>query len=417
MRYLMIVPVPFRPVDGGAAVESAFATHLRELLASLAPRVTSIEVLAPALPPDPQATAASALAILRPDVDRIAFTAAHPVRRGRLATLLGLPGLIARVWRAVGRAGWVHAGPSPLFLPFENVGLLIGWLRRRVTVYVTDIDHRGSARMNLATGTWSRAVVRRRRLLHEPWTALQHHLARMLCSTVFLKGQAMVRDYGRGRPHVHYILDCAHTADLLLPPARLAAKAANQRQRRRLRACYFGRLVPFKGVDRMLRAVRAARDAGADVTFDVFGAGDEQARLAALAAELRLGDVVAFHGARPYGPAFFAELADLDLLLAAPLSEDTPRSAIDAQALGMGVLAFDTYYYAELAQQGAGVATAPWPDDAALGRQLAALAADRERLVDLGARGVAFAAANTQESWLRRRASWTPGITATAGSP
>ena len=75
MRYLMIVPVPFRPVDGGAAVESAFATHLRELLASLAPRVTSIEVLAPALPPDPQATAASALAILRPDVDRIAFTA------------------------------------------------------------------------------------------------------------------------------------------------------------------------------------------------------------------------------------------------------------------------------------------------------------------------------------------------------
>jgi glycosyltransferase involved in cell wall biosynthesis len=175
--------------------------------------------------------------------------------------------------------------------------------------------------------------------------------------------------------------------------------------------------VPFKGVDRMLRAVRAARDAGADVTFDVFGAGDEQARLAALAAELRLGDVVAFHGARPYGPAFFAELADLDLLLAAPLSEDTPRSAIDAQALGMGVLAFDTYYYAELAQQGAGVATAPWPDDAALGRQLAALAADRERLVDLGARGVAFAAANTQESWLRRRASWTPGITATAGSP
>jgi hypothetical protein len=257
MRYLMIVPVPFRPVDGGAAVESAFATHLRELLASLAPRVTSIEVLAPTLPPDPQATAASALAILRPDVDRIAFTAAYPVRRGRLAALLGLPGLIARVWRAVGRAGWVHAGPSPLFLPFENVGLLIGWLRRRVTVYVTDIDHRGSARMNLATGTWSRAVVWRRRLLHEPWTALQHHLARLLCSTVFLKGQAMVRDYGRGRPHVHYILDCAHTADLLLPPARLAAKAANQRQRRRLRACYFGRLVPFKGVDRRLRAVRA----------------------------------------------------------------------------------------------------------------------------------------------------------------
>lgn len=417
MRYLMIVPVPFRPVDGGAAVESAFALHLQELLASLAPRVTSIEVMAPTMDAAAHAAAGGSLATLRPDVDRITFTAAFPFARGRVAAMLGLPALAARLWRAVGRSGWVHAGGSPLFQPFENVGLLIGWLRRRVTVYVADIDHRASARMNLATGAWSRGVVRRRRLLHDPWTALQHHLARLLCSAVFLKGQAMVRDYGKGRPHVRYILDCAHSADLLLPPDRLAAKAADQRGRRSVRACYFGRLVAYKGVDRMMRAVRAARDLGADVTFDVYGAGEESERLRALAAELRLADAVRFHGARPYGAGFFGELAGLDLLLAAPLREDTPRSAIDAQALGMGVLAFDTYYYAELAQQGAGVATAPWPDHAALGRQLAGLADDRERLVDLGARGVAFAAANTQESWLRRRAAWTPGITAAAGSP
>jgi glycosyltransferase involved in cell wall biosynthesis len=162
----------------------------------------------------------------------------------------------------------------------------------------------------------------------------------------------------------------------------------------------------------MLRAVRSARDLGADVTFDVFGGGEEEPALRRLAGELGLGDAARFHGSRPYGPGFFAELADYDLLLAAPLREDTPRSAIDAQALGIGVLAFDTYYYEELAAQGAGVVTTPWPDPDAMAKALVALAGDRRRLVDLGERGVAFAAANTQESWLRRRAAWTPGVAA-----
>lgn len=416
MRYLLVVPVPFFPRESGAAVESAFAQHLKELLASLAPNVSAIEVFAPTMSAAQHDAARASLATLDPARDRIVFTPAYAHGRGRKAALLGLPKLVAGLWRAVGRARWVHAGPSPLFEPFENLGLLLGALRGRTTIYVTDIDQRGSVRMNRATGAWSRGVCLRRRLLHEPWQALQHHLARLACSTLFLKGRAMTRDYGRGRPHVHCILDAAHAADMVLAPTALAAKAADQRGRRSVRACYFGRLVPYKGVDRMLRAVRAARDLGADATFDVFGGGEDLERLRALALELGLGDAARFHGARPYGPAFFAELAACDVLLAAPLREDTPRSAIDAQALGIGVLAFDTYYYADLAAERAGVVTVPWPDHDAMARQLVALAADRERLVDLGARGVAFAAANTQESWLARRAAWTPGIAAPARS-
>ncbi|MBM3961906.1 MAG: glycosyltransferase [Planctomycetes bacterium] len=412
MRYLMVVPVPFFALDDGAAIESAFAKHLKELLDSLAPTVTELEVFAPAMSAAQRETAKASLATLRPATDRIHFTAAYPHGRGRAAALLGLPGLVGRLWRAIGRTAWVHAGASPLFAPFENVALALGCLRRRHTIYVIDIDHRASVRMKRATGAWSRGVCLRRRLIHDPWQALQHHLARIFCSTLFLKGKAMVRDYGRGRPHVHHILDCAHSADMLLTPSALAAKGDAQRRRGGLRACYFGRLVAYKGVDRMLRAVRQARDLGADVTFDVYGDGEEFGRLQGLAGELGLAGVARFHGARPYGPAFFQELAGLDLLLAAPLHEDTPRSAIDAQALGIGVLSFDTYYYADLASDGAGVVTVPWPDHDAMSSALVALAADRERIVDLGVCGVAFASANTQERWLARRAAWTPGIAA-----
>lgn len=411
MRYLLILPVPFFPVNGGrAAVESAFALHLEQLLASLAPAVTAIEVLAPAMGAAEHERLKGSLRTLDAATDRISFTAAFPLGRGRLGHLLGMPRLAWRIWCAVGRARWVHAGPSQLFFPFENVGLLVGWLRWRDTVYVVDIDHRESARMNLATGTWSRGVYLRRRYLHDAWFALQHHVARMLCSTLFLKGKALVADFGRGRPHVHQILDCAHSGDMVLGAPAQAKKLEALAAGRGLRACYFGRLVAYKGVDRMLRAVHAARAAGTDVTFDVYGGGDALDALRTLAAQLGLDTAVRFHGSRPYGPEFFAELQGFDVLLAAPLSEDTPRSAIDAQALGIAVLAFATYYYRDLAADGAGVTVVPWPDVDAMARAMARLATDRSQLADLARRGIAFAAANTQEEWLRRRASWTPGI-------
>jgi glycosyltransferase involved in cell wall biosynthesis len=411
MRYLLVLPVPFFPLDGGrAAVESAFALHLQELLASLGPKVTAIDVLAPAMDAARYEAAQGSLQVLDAAADRIAFAPAFPLGRGRLAHLLGLPRLLARIWRAVGRARFVHAGPSQLFTPFENLALAIGWLRRRKTVYVVDIDHRQSARMNLATGAWSRGVAFRRRHLHDRWFALQHHLARWSCSTLFLKGRALVRDFGRGRGHVHQILDCAHSAELVLPAQAQEEKCRRLAAGHGLRACYFGRLVAYKGIDRMLRAVHAARARGAQVTFDVFGDGDQLGTLRALATELQLDAAVRFLGSRPYGPEFFAELAGYDVLLAAPLSEDTPRSAIDAQALGIAVLAFDTYYYRDLAEQGAGVAVVPWPDTDALGDAMVQLAADRVRLVELARASFAFAAANTQEVWLRRRAGWTPGV-------
>jgi glycosyltransferase involved in cell wall biosynthesis len=60
---------------------------------------------------------------------------------------------------------------------------------------------------------------------------------------------------------------------------------------RQLRLVTAGRLIPRKGVDRLLRAVAAARAAGAAVKLTVIGAGEEDARLRLLAAELGLGDV------------------------------------------------------------------------------------------------------------------------------
>jgi glycosyltransferase involved in cell wall biosynthesis len=408
-RYLIVVPVAFVPVaDGRAAIESAFAEHLKLLLDSLAPAVQQIEVIAPLLP---AASDTTGMCVLDPRDDRIRFVAAYPNSIGRVAYWLALPRLMARVWQAVGRARFVHAGPSTFYRPLENFALLFGWLRRRTTIYVTDIDQRQSPRMCYQTEQWSFGVYVRARFLHQKWENLQHHIARWICSMMLLKGRALVRDFGRGKSKVHYILDSAYSREMILATERQAARWIRiDDASRPMRACYFGRLVTYKGIDRMLQAIAAAREAGADVTLDLYGGGDQEAELRSLAGSLGLQDAVRFHGVRTYGLEFFRELDDYDVLLAAPLSEDTPRSALDAQALGMPILAFDTYYYRELAEFGAGVCVVAWPDVAALAEQMVRLFRDRSALVALGQRGIVFAAQNTQESWLERRAVWTLAV-------
>jgi glycosyltransferase involved in cell wall biosynthesis len=163
-------------------------------------------------------------------------------------------------------------------------------------------------------------------------------------------------------------------------------------------------------------AVAQARRNGAEVTFDIFGFGDRETALREQVQRLQLQGAVTFHGPKPYGSKLFAELEPFDLMLAAMLAQDTPRSAIDAQAAGMGVLAFDTYYYRELQELGSGVELVPWPDVAAMASALGRLAADRDRVVAMSRRAVEFARRNSQDDWLRRRAGWTFGTAPESGS-
>jgi glycosyltransferase involved in cell wall biosynthesis len=78
----------------------------------------------------------------------------------------------------------------------------------------------------------------------------------------------------------------------------------------------------------------------------------------------------------PFGAEFFATLYRFHLLLAAPLRENTPRSVLDAMAAGIPYLAYDTYYYDQLLESGAGVVVL-WLDEAAMTSALIRLDAGR----------------------------------------
>ena len=407
--YLLVVPVPHYALgDSTAATESAFALHLRMFKDSLRESFDTITVAGPAMSPGQFEHVAAAWSPLRADADGIRFVCLYSASYSTLRRSLATPAIAWQLWKLTKTTRVVHTGLSELFTPMEFIALVLGWLRRRVLVFVADIDWHESARMNLVTKTWSRGAYLRRVHIHDRWKSLQTRLARRFVDVVMLKGRDLVKQFGGGAPNVHLILDSAHSRDMLITKAELLDRFTRRDQLDgQFKLVYFGRLTRYKGIAHMLHAVAGARRLGMGVTFDIFGSGEQDDELRALTTELDLNGAARFNGPRPYGLNFLRELSDFDLMLAAPLSEDTPRSAIDAQARGIPVLAYDTYYYRDLVAEGAGVVCTPWNDIDGMTRKIVELNADPAELQRLTHLAVRFATLNTQEFWLARRAEWT----------
>ena len=409
--YLMVVPVRIHRVGPDTiATEGAFCEHLRALRRALAPRFTHLTVAAPSMPSAEYERGRAHLGRIDEEREGIRFVALQPGDTGRFGFWWRhAPSVLRRLWREVRRAELVHAGTShDVYRPIEFSALVLAHLSGRKTICVVDIDLREEARMNHLTGRWSTKSLLLCRLLYDPLRNLQLHGAARRCSLVLLKGRRMCRDYGRGREQVKYILESAYSAEQLIPPAALERKRqALADPAQPLELVYFGRLAGYKGVDRCLRAVAlAVRQSRTPIRFTIIGDGEEAEGLRRLRTELGLEQEVEFLGAQPFGPQLFDALYPRHLLLAAPLSEDTPRSALDAMACGIPILAFDTEYYSSLAESGA-VDLVPWPSVEALAARIVHHAEHKQDLVPLALAGIEFARANTQETWLQKRAQWT----------
>ena len=302
----------------------------------------------------------------------------------------------------------VHSGTSPrISRPFEISSLLFGRLLNKTIVGVQDIDQRRQAELMYRSGNWSLSSSLKCRLVHDPIREAQKRVAARISTLMLMKGARMVRDY-RG-PNVREFLDAAHGEAHIISDAALEVKLTTLRDPDGpLELVYFGRLTAYKGVDRCLRAVkRALRFGAGPIRFRIIGSGPEAAALAVLARELGIEHLVEFTGAVSFGSDLFERLYRGHLMLAAPLSEDTPRSALDAMAAGLPLLAYDLEYYDTLAKRSGAVITVPWDCVDALARRVAEASRDKTTLEPLVASAVSFARSNTQSIWLKRRLAWT----------
>jgi len=153
---------------------------------------------------------------------------------------------------------------------------------------------------------------------------------------------------------------------------------------------YVGRLKRYKGVEYAVRAVAAARAAGADVALDIAGKGDDRARLEALVRSLGAGDAVRFLG-------FVSDEEKRRLLRTAwGVVFPSPKEGwgitnVEAAACGTPAVASDSPGLRESVRDGETGYLVPHGDVPALTARLRTLAGDREVVERLGRGGRRFA--------------------------
>ncbi|MFW5875160.1 MAG: glycosyltransferase [Myxococcota bacterium] len=411
MDYLIAVEAVCRPLGAGRfAVESAFLEHLRLLRDKLGSRFSRMVLVAPVDGHSAGAPLAGHLAEVDEAEEGISLLPLHVAGRPPMRFWRDAVSFWPRVRQAVREAAVVHGAlSSDLYRPAMALVNLAVVLEDTPALFVVDIDHRRDAWMLWKSGLWSLRSFLVTRLLHDPFRHAQVKLAARRGDLVLIKSPHMVADVGRGAPNVRDFYDPVHASEHVLDAERMAARARwLRRAEGPLELLYFGRLVPYKGVDRTLRALHQARaKAGEVVRLHILGEGEERARLEGLVRRWGLEDAVTFEPSVPYGAPLFERMDRADAMVATPLSEDTPRAAFDAMARGLPILAFGNRYYQDLERDSGAVRTVPWPNVEALADAIVRLQRDREPLADMAEKGVAFARRHTQDAWLDRRIAWT----------
>ena len=409
LNYLMVLPVGFFSLsDGTCACESAFSEHLQLLKEQIGEAYSCITIVAPEKKLSSYGSTKQYMSELSLEHDSIEFISAFPedVSRKTFPLFYFFP-VFFKLFKLVRRSTVVHAGPSDdVFKPFEIIGILLAVLMGKKSIFVVDIDHRKSVEMAFATGEVSRKSYYLQKYIYGPFMTLQIRFASRFCDLALLKSRSLAQAHlNPGRDNVKNFYDAAHSEEYILNDESLLEKQKAFVERDELRVCYFGRITAYKGIIDMLDSIKLAVDSGHKIHFSIIGIGDQLDEIIEYVAMLGLNEYIEIPGPLPYGPVLFSRLAQEDVLLAAPLLEDTPRNVFDAMAAGLLTIAYDTYYYEDLSESGA-VYTVPWRDKKAFAEKICDMASHKTNYVDAISQGRSFAKANTQDIWLKRRADW-----------
>ena len=150
------------------------------------------------------------------------------------------------------------------------------------------------------------------------------------------------------------------------------------------RLAIVGRLIPIKGHEVLLEALRLARDDVPELTLEIAGDGPLDSKLRATVTRLGLAERVTFLG-RVAPPAPVYERAEI--VIASSFGEGFGMVALEAMERGRAVIASDVGGLPEIVAAGETGLVVPSGDPASLARAIVELARDPQRTAALGAAG------------------------------
>lgn len=410
MNYLMALQVRYFPTeDDEILIESAFWNHILMLKNELSFHDINLSIAAiPVDAKEAKSYGKSWIKVSPKDagVRVISLSgSALPNSMSKLKKILSTISIYKHISRLTRNYDVIHTGLSyDLYLPTSFFSAIAAVANKRYLIYVVDIDFRKSTKMRYINGEWSFRKYLTNRLIFDPIKLFQLNFSTKHAELSLLKGRKFASDYKQKGKNVHPFFDTAHNKKDIDLISTLTRPEKNSNQ---LSLVYFGRAVKYKGIQDAINAIQIIKETSTNhVTLSIIGDGPYLGTLKNIVHESHLEDLVRFFPSIPYGKALFSKLMEFDYLIALPHSQDTPRSAFDAMACGLPIVAYDTYYYKELGESGA-VLLSPWRDTEELANLLIDLSKNKSNQKILSEKARKYALDNTQDSWLKRRVSLT----------
>ncbi len=190
-------------------------------------------------------------------------------------------------------------------------------------------------------------------------------------------------------PHVkapglaHKIYDLQIGADKYLSQEQMELKTREVLEKPTIRVCYAGRALNQKAPLQWIRAIKHARDLGAPIVGTWLGDGTLLEAMRDEVKNLGLTDVIDLTGFVADRDRVIEAIRESDILPFTHIEPESPRVLIEALLSACPIVGYQSPYPEELVSAHGGGLMTPMGEPQALGRVLADLAFDRNRLADL----------------------------------
>ncbi len=404
LRYLLVTHIPFaRNAAGDVVLDSLWARDLE----GIAQSGWHVRVCAPELRSEAAIRTWGPSAATLPKSGPIEFSGFPPIQRHidfwkwlKIRSVLRLE---------VSEADLVHS--SNVFAPYVGLAYAHDYAVKlgKKTVYVIAEDFNDMLEWEwVRLGDSPGQIARRQRQVG----ALERRsrLSASTASLTFLHTPAAVLRYRLSARNGLAIRQPGHELDDVISAADFAVKSRAIVEGAPLVIVAACRHKPLKGLDLLIRAVNLLKRRGVPVEVRLFGSGEQQDSLKALAGQLDVTDRVAFPGSLPPGRDVYRAIGDGHIFAMPHRTTDFGRAFFDAMAGGTPVLAFRTPASLETVRDGVDGLLASLDDVESLAASIQRFHTDRALLLRCSEAARDRALCNTRSEWYRLRAEWTRSL-------
>jgi glycosyltransferase involved in cell wall biosynthesis len=322
-----------------------------------------------------------------------------PAQNNFMHALRSMPAIVARLCRAIRKAGIVHSAIAGWPVPMGWIVTPLALIFRKPLVIVVE-----SAPWRLQPGQkagWKRRL--RAALQESMGRWILRNAALVICTQDEYRESLL----GPKRANGHVIPASWIDENDILPDC-VAEKLWQEKLSggvSQLRILFAGRLVPAKGLLVLLQAMRRLSADLLPISLDILGDGDLKSQCELAASELKGITTVSLLGTVPYGPRLFTLIRKYDAIVVPNISDEQPRIVFDAYSQAVPVLASDTPGLRSCVKSGElGMFAAP-NDVSALADLLRYAVTHRSELKRLGMHSLTYAHKMTHQEMHRQRSA------------